>query len=189
MNQRQPRISEEQARELWQRALELQNAAEGSKPDPHALISADKNDLLFAIRPEGEGTRVRLRIPLFRRGVNLTLLGGASGLAGFGGMTIGGGRVADRRGRRCGRRNGAHRNRRCRCSARCRSISLPVSLGRGWWPRLRATVAASRRSRSRVSPCGRACEMIRHMNEPYARQTTLHNGCTLAGLPLAMVRR
>jgi hypothetical protein len=211
MNQRQPSISEEQARELWQRALELQNAAEQRKPDPPALMPADRNDLslsqvaaaaegagidpdyvrmalaerqlpdadridprlwsarwvkwilreadaieetrliaaspaqvvaalkaisirpefellheavlgddpardgvlvyrlpnktetsfhsgmnwtdarvlLFAIRPERDDTRVRLRIPLFRRGVNLTLLGGASGLAGFGGMTVG----------------------------------------------------------------------------------------------------
>jgi hypothetical protein len=211
MSRKQPTISEEQARELWQRALELQNAAERSKPDPHALITSDQNDLsldqvataaegagidpdyvrmalaerqlpdadridpqlwtarwvkrilreadaieetrfiaaspaqvvaalktvsirpefeliheavigddpardgvlvyrlpikndtsfhqnlnftdarvlLFAIRPDGEGTRVRLRMPLFRRGINLALLGGASGLAGLGGMSAG----------------------------------------------------------------------------------------------------
>lgn len=211
MSKRPPTISEEQARELWQRALELQNAAERSQPDARALIAPDKNDLsldqvataaegagidpdyvrmalaerqlpdaeridprlwtarwlkqilrepdaieearfiaaspahvvaalktvsvrpdfelinealigddpasdgvlvyrlprktetsfhsdlnwadarvlLFAIRPDGEGTRVRLRMPLFRRGVNLSLLGGAAGLAGFGGMSIG----------------------------------------------------------------------------------------------------
>jgi len=58
MNQRQPSISEQQARELWQRALELQNAAEQRKPDPPALMPADRNDLSLsqvAAAAEGAG--------------------------------------------------------------------------------------------------------------------------------------
>ena len=57
----------------------------------HNLDWTDVRVLLFAIRAEGEGSRLRLRIPLFRRGINLALIGGASGLFGAGGMGIGSG--------------------------------------------------------------------------------------------------
>lgn len=52
---------------------------------------ADARVLMFSIRPDGDGTRVRLRIPLFRRGINLALLGGTAGGGGWGGMAIGSG--------------------------------------------------------------------------------------------------
>jgi hypothetical protein len=50
---------------------------------------ADARVLLFTIRPEGDQTRIRVRVPLFRRGINLALTGGASTLLGAGGMTLG----------------------------------------------------------------------------------------------------
>jgi hypothetical protein len=51
----------------------------------------DVRVLVFAIRPNAANTTLRLRIPLFRRGINLTLLGGSAGLMGFGGLTAGSG--------------------------------------------------------------------------------------------------
>ena len=42
MSDTNPHISEEQARELWRRALQLQNAAEREAPEPHALVPASR---------------------------------------------------------------------------------------------------------------------------------------------------
>jgi hypothetical protein len=53
------------------------------------LDFADARVLLFTIRPEAEQTRIRVRVPLYRRGVNLALTGGASTLVGAGGMSLG----------------------------------------------------------------------------------------------------
>jgi hypothetical protein len=55
---------------------------------------ADARVLLVTIRPEGEVTRLRMRVPLFRPGINLALGTGTAGLAGaggaWGGTTVGG---------------------------------------------------------------------------------------------------
>jgi hypothetical protein len=50
---------------------------------------ADARVLLFRIRPDGDHTRIRVRVPLYRRGINLALTGGASTLVGAGGMSLG----------------------------------------------------------------------------------------------------
>jgi hypothetical protein len=50
---------------------------------------ADARVLLFTIRQEAEQTRIRVRVPLYRRGINLALTGGASTLVGAGGMSLG----------------------------------------------------------------------------------------------------
>ncbi|MGH7471144.1 MAG: hypothetical protein ACRENP_24615 [Longimicrobiales bacterium] len=47
---------------------------------------ADVRVLITTLRPEADGTRMRIRAPLFRRGINLTLTGGFAGLAGAGGI-------------------------------------------------------------------------------------------------------
>ncbi|HET9440989.1 MAG TPA: hypothetical protein VFO52_12495 [Longimicrobiales bacterium] len=50
---------------------------------------SDARVFLFTIRAEGDGTRLRARVPLFRRGVNLSITGGLSGLMGWGGASLG----------------------------------------------------------------------------------------------------
>lgn len=55
---------------------------------------ADARVLLCTIREEDEQTRLRIRVPLFRRGLNLGLMGGASGIVGFGGLSVANGIVA-----------------------------------------------------------------------------------------------
>jgi hypothetical protein len=54
------------------------------------LDMSDARVVVVTIRAEGEATRLRLRVPLFRRGINLALTGTCSGLAGFGGWSVGG---------------------------------------------------------------------------------------------------
>lgn len=58
------------------------------------LEMADARVLIVTIRPEGDGTRLRLRAPLFRRGLNLALATGFAGGLGaggsFGGAAAGG---------------------------------------------------------------------------------------------------
>lgn len=49
------------------------------------LDLADGRVVVVALRPEGEGTRLRLRAPLYRRGLNLALTGGSAGVLGAGG--------------------------------------------------------------------------------------------------------
>ena len=62
-----------------------------SNDDFHRDINfADVRVLLFRIRADGEQTRLHVRAPLYRRGVNLALTGGAAGLAGWLGATAGG---------------------------------------------------------------------------------------------------
>lgn len=55
---------------------------------------ADARVILVTMRPEGNGTRLRLRIPRFRRGLNLTIAGVCTGVLGaggsFGGAAAGG---------------------------------------------------------------------------------------------------
>ncbi len=51
---------------------------------------ADARVLLITIRPHEDGTRMRVRVPLFRRGTNLALTGATSGLLGAGGWAAGG---------------------------------------------------------------------------------------------------
>lgn len=50
---------------------------------------SDVRVFLFTIRAEGDATRLRARVPLFRRGVNLSITGGLSGLMGWGGASLG----------------------------------------------------------------------------------------------------
>lgn len=54
-----------------------------------ALNLADVRVLLVALRPVAEGTHVRIRAPLFRRGVNLGVAGVAATLGGTGGSWAG----------------------------------------------------------------------------------------------------
>ncbi|MGH7554948.1 MAG: hypothetical protein ACREMQ_18260 [Longimicrobiales bacterium] len=54
------------------------------------LDIADARVVLITIRPERDGTRLRLRVPLFRRGINLALAGTCAGLASAGGWSAGG---------------------------------------------------------------------------------------------------
>lgn len=54
------------------------------------LNFADVRVLLFRIRPHEGGTRLHVRAPLFRRGVNLAITGGAAGLTGWLGAGLGG---------------------------------------------------------------------------------------------------
>src|SRR5690606_30893901 len=44
------------------------------------LDFADGRTLLVTVRPEDAGTRLRIRAPLYRRGLNLALSGGAAGV-------------------------------------------------------------------------------------------------------------
>jgi hypothetical protein len=50
---------------------------------------ADARVLLITIRAEGENTRIRVRVPLYRRGINLALTGGASTLLAAIGTSVG----------------------------------------------------------------------------------------------------
>lgn len=74
-------------------ALVLRNAPPSTGTGPSAfhfaLDIADGRAVIATIRAEGEGTRLRLRVPLYRRGLNLTLAGGSAGLAGGGGAAGG----------------------------------------------------------------------------------------------------
>ncbi|HEX6062844.1 MAG TPA: hypothetical protein VFZ04_01430 [Longimicrobiales bacterium] len=54
------------------------------------LNFADVRVLLFRIRAHEGGTRLHVRAPLFRRGVNLAITGGAAGLTGWLGAGLGG---------------------------------------------------------------------------------------------------
>ncbi|MGH7463275.1 MAG: hypothetical protein ACREMA_19890, partial [Longimicrobiales bacterium] len=64
-----------------------------STPFHNDLEWADARVIIVALRAEGDRTRVRVRVPLFRRGINLALTGGSAGLFGaggtWGGATIG----------------------------------------------------------------------------------------------------
>jgi hypothetical protein len=51
---------------------------------------ADARVLLFLIRPAPAGTRLSVRVPLYRRGVNLAVTGGSAALLGWGGSAAGG---------------------------------------------------------------------------------------------------
>lgn len=79
-------------------ALVLRSAPPSTGTGPSAfhfaLDIADGRAVIATIRAEGEGTRIRLRAPLYRRGLNLTLAGGSAGLAG-GGSAAGGVAVGD----------------------------------------------------------------------------------------------
>jgi hypothetical protein len=50
---------------------------------------ADARVLLCMLRPDEAGTRVSVRVPLYRRGVNLALTGGSAALLGWGGAAGG----------------------------------------------------------------------------------------------------
>ena len=50
---------------------------------------ADARVLLITIRPDVAGTRLKVRAPLFRRGINLALTGGSAALLGWGGSALG----------------------------------------------------------------------------------------------------
>lgn len=56
-----------------------------------AMNWADARVVVVTIRPEGEGARLRLRIPLFRRGVNLAFASGAGAGGTWLGLLAGGG--------------------------------------------------------------------------------------------------
>ena len=77
-------------------ALVLRSASPFNRPTAFhsALDIADGRAVIATIRAEGEGTRLRLRAPLYRRGLNLALAGGSAGLAG-GGAAAGGVAVGD----------------------------------------------------------------------------------------------
>ena len=49
----------------------------------------DARVFLFTIRSEADGARIRVRVPLYRRGINLALTGGLTTLFASGGMTAG----------------------------------------------------------------------------------------------------
>jgi hypothetical protein len=55
------------------------------------LNLADGRVLLVTIRPHDAGTRMHIRVPLFRRGVNLLVTGGSAGIFGGGGAGLAGG--------------------------------------------------------------------------------------------------
>lgn len=50
---------------------------------------SDARVFLFTIRPVNGGAELRVRAPLYRRGINLGLTGGLSGLLGWGGVAAG----------------------------------------------------------------------------------------------------
>lgn len=54
-----------------------------------SLDWTDVRVLLFTLRAADEGTRLNVRVPFFRRGLNLTFTGGLAGLVGAGGMSAG----------------------------------------------------------------------------------------------------
>src|SRR5688500_525234 len=54
-----------------------------------SLDWADARVLLFTVRQEGEQTRVRVRVPLYRRGINLGLTTGTAALGAWGGFAGG----------------------------------------------------------------------------------------------------
>jgi hypothetical protein len=54
-----------------------------------ALDFADARVFLFTIRPDAGGTRITLRAPLYRRGINLAMTGVSAGLLGWGGSAAG----------------------------------------------------------------------------------------------------
>ena len=56
-----------------------------------SLNWADARVVLATIRAEGEGTRLTLRAPLFRRGINVAATSVLSGLGAWGGAAVGGG--------------------------------------------------------------------------------------------------
>ena len=60
-----------------------------SSPFTWAVEWADIRVVLITIRPDDDGTRILLRAPLFRRGINLALTGGATGVVGAGGAWTG----------------------------------------------------------------------------------------------------
>lgn len=72
-------------------ALVLRSASPSTRPSAFhsALDIADGRSVIATIRAEDEETRLRLRAPLYRRGLNLTLAGGSAGLAGGGGAAGG----------------------------------------------------------------------------------------------------
>lgn len=74
-------------------ALVLRSAPSSTGTRPSAfhtsLDLADGRAVIASIRAEDEGTRLRLRVPLYRRGLNLTLAGSSAGLAGGGGAAGG----------------------------------------------------------------------------------------------------
>src|SRR5690606_2070034 len=74
--------------------LIYRRAAQGPSAFDSALELADARVVFVTVRAEGEGARVRVRAPLFRRGVNLTLSGVSAGVLGaggsWGGWTLGG---------------------------------------------------------------------------------------------------
>ncbi|MFL5383006.1 MAG: hypothetical protein ACJ8GN_10865, partial [Longimicrobiaceae bacterium] len=56
-----------------------------------SLNWADARVVLATIRAEGEGTRLTLRAPLFRRGINVAATSAFSALGAWGGAAVGGG--------------------------------------------------------------------------------------------------
>lgn len=54
-----------------------------------SLDFADARVLLLTIRAEGEQTRIRIRVPLYRRGINLGLTSATAGLGAWGGYAAG----------------------------------------------------------------------------------------------------
>lgn len=72
-------------------ALVLRSSSPFSSPSSfhRALDIADGRAVIATIRAEDDGTRLRLRAPLYRRGLNLTLVGGSAGLVGGGGAAGG----------------------------------------------------------------------------------------------------
>lgn len=77
-------------------ALVLRVASPYTRPSAFhsALDIADGRAVIATVRAEDEGTRLRLRVPLYRRGLNLTLAGTSAGLAG-GGAAVGGVAIGD----------------------------------------------------------------------------------------------
>lgn len=56
---------------------------QGSSSSFHSCLSyADARVVLVTVRAYGDGARIRLRVPLFRRGLNLAVAGGLSGTTG-----------------------------------------------------------------------------------------------------------
>lgn len=72
-------------------ALVLRSAPPSTGPSAFhsALDLADGRAVIITIRAEGDGTRLRLRVPLYRRALNLTLAGSSAGVAGGGGAAGG----------------------------------------------------------------------------------------------------
>lgn len=66
-------------------------AIHSSSPSFHSHLSfADVRVVLVTVRADGNGARIRLRAPLFRRGLNLTVAGGLGGTGGALGAMGGG---------------------------------------------------------------------------------------------------